>query len=55
MNSMRVQLFHAHTKKEAVEEGHVHIFIVYQHMESICTVVLHFKPKDFHSACAHTV
>ena len=62
---MCVQLNHAHSYKDAVEPGHVYIFIVYQHMKSTCTfvcadivswvTVLHLMPKDLHFACVHTV
>ena len=65
VNSICVQLNHAHSYKNAAEPGYVYIFIVYQYMESTCTVVcaefvpwvfvLHFMPKDLHFACVHTV
>ena len=39
VNSMCVQINHAHSYKDAVEPGYVYIIVVYQYMVSTCTVV----------------
>ena len=66
MNSICVQLNHAHSYKDAVEPGYVYVFIEYQYMESTGTVVCvdfvpsvfvwHVIPRDLNFDCnAHFV